>query len=114
VRVAGPYPLPCLWQASTHSLAAYSSAGIHRAQAQDQGKDTPMYANVKGCVPVQTWVTPEKRQAIKAAARRAGISLNQAGGEAFEGWLEWAARCDLEASRKIAQEHAEEGMLIEA
>ena len=73
-----------------------------------------MYTNVEGLVPVQVWVTPETRNAFKLAARRAGIPIYQAGGEAFEGWLEWQARVDLEASRKIVREYAEEGVMVSA
>jgi hypothetical protein len=74
----------------------------------------PMYANTEGRVPVQIWITPEMRIAVKRAARRAGITMEQAGREAVAGWLEWTARVELEASRKIVREHAEDGVMISA
>jgi hypothetical protein len=73
-----------------------------------------VYANVEDLVPVQLWTTPETRIAFKLAARRQGLTMTQAGGEALVGWLEYAARAELNEARLIAQEHAEEGMLIEA
>jgi hypothetical protein len=71
-------------------------------------------SSTEGLVPAQIWLTPETRTAVKQAARRAGITLTQAGNEAFVGWLEWTARVELEASRKIVREHAEDGVMISA
>jgi hypothetical protein len=71
-------------------------------------------SGTEGLVPVQVWITPEMRQAVKQAARRAGLTMNQAGNEAWSGWLEWTARVELEASRKIVREHAEDGVMISA
>jgi hypothetical protein len=73
-----------------------------------------MYADIEGRVPIQVWVTPEMRAAVKQAARRAGITQERAGREAIAGWLEWTARVELEASRKIVRENAEKGVMISA
>ncbi len=72
-----------------------------------------MYANTEGRVPVQIWITPEMRIQVKQAARRAGITMEQAGREAVAHWLEWTAHVELEASRKIVRQY-EEGALARA
>jgi hypothetical protein len=69
---------------------------------------------LEGLAPLQTYVTPETRKAARLAARRAGLTMNQAGAEAWSGWLEWQAHVELEASRKIVREHAEDGVMISA
>ena len=73
-----------------------------------------MYSNIEGLVPIQVWISPETRKAVKLAARRHGLTMNQAGGEALLGWLEYAARVELNEAKLIAREHAEEGVLVSA
>ena len=71
-------------------------------------------SSLEGLSPLQVWIPTEMRQAAKLAARRAGLTMNQAGAEAWTGWLEWTARVELEASRKIVREHAEDGVMVSA
>jgi hypothetical protein len=71
-----------------------------------------MHTNVE-LVPLQVWLEQATRKAVKLAARRAGLTMNQAGKEAWTGWLEWMANVEVQEAVAITRQY-EQGALTTA